>query len=572
MTRTYYTSFVLLILMITFTASAQGDGIIQILVDKKPVDLVETQSAILSDEVFVPVRQFAELAGATVDFDSSTGTLKVTSPKGTGVMKIGSHYGRINGDRVFFPNAPYFYGRQSYGPMLFFNDMWDQAWYWDPFYQQFKWIPIFPRYRGVARPPMFIPGPGRSSSENRPNAQPTQPYGTGSTVRPLPSDANPRIVVQVANKPVTYSVAPNAVILRGSAGTQAKAVPLSQIRPGDKITFQRNSKGTITLIRAQYKQVAGTVKSIGVGSITLESGTTLRIGTQTRIFLPDNTMGVTEDVRIGDVVTASIDPDTSNAYVIQVQPRVTPAQPGMGGQIAVNSWGPLNTGDIFVIRFTDSPGGKAWFTIPGAAANVAMVETIPGVYEGSYIIQQGDQTLREPVKVIFNAADGTTYTRLSARPVTIHTLASYKPRITSPRQGQQILSPLVVTGEARPGSIVRVIIEFRRNAQGILPLQGVTAVQDVRTDDDGHWQTPPLAAVAPFSDANPPPPADFGVFSDIYEWRNRERPTVWTITAATIGSHGEELAAYSVDVLKSPAQTIGGLMPALVEPKTILAG
>lgn len=577
MSRIHCRSLLLLLLSVLAPAAVFGNKVVKIHVNKKPVELASMQQAILSDEVFVSARQFAESAGAKVDYDAAKGTLTVTSPRGTGILKLGSHWGRINGTKVWFPEAPYSNGGQFYSPMLFFNDLWDQAWYWDPFYQQFKWIPIFPRYRGQSRPPMFIPGPGRPSgdSQSAPQQQPQAQSGTGAMVRPLPSQADPKVVVQVGSRAATYPVAKDAVILRGKVGSQATEVALSSIRPGDKITFQRNSQGKITLIRAMYKQVSGKISSISVDTITLDSGDNLRLGAQTNIFLPDNTMGMPQDLMVGDALSATIDPDTGDAYVIQVQPRISSAPSGPDDDknpIAVNSWGPLNVGDVLIVRFKNSPGGKAWFTIPGVQANAPMVEVSPGVYQSSYVIQQGDVALRQPIKVTFVAADGSTYTRLSSRAITIHSLTDYMPRITNPRQGQQIQSPVVVSGQAQPGSVVRVVIEFRRIAQGFYPLQGTTAIQDVQADAQGHWTTPPLAAVAPASDSDYLPPLDLGVFTDIWTWRDRERPTVYTITAVSIGPNGEEKASYHVDVTKTQSQSIGGLTSPLVELKAGSAG
>lgn len=569
MTRCFRRSLFLLALLSLVPAAAHSKATLQVHLNKKPVDMANIQSAVLSDEVFVPARQFAESTGATVSFDSATGTLTVTHSTGIGVLKLGSHAGRIKGTKVYFPSAPYMSGGHFYAPMLFFSEMFDQAWYWDPFYGQFRWVPIFPRWRGY-RPPMVIPGPGGhhdSSTDER------QTSGS-SLVRPLPSDTNPRIVVRTGSSAATYPVAKDAVILRGIVGSAASEVPLSFIRPGDKLTFQRDAQGRITLIRAMYKQVSGRITAINGNVVTLDTGDTLRLGPQTDIFLPDSTVGMLADLMIGDAITASMDPDTGSAYVIQVQPTLGTElnEADRRNPIAVNSWGPLNAGDVLVVRFTASPKGQAWFTVPGVQANAKMTEISPGVYEGSYVVQPGDQALREPIKVTFVAEDGSTYTQLSRRPIVIRSLTNIQPRIIYPHQGQQIVSPVVVSGTGQPGSLVRVIVEFRRNAQGWYPLQGVTDVQDVRVAPDGHWQTRPLAAVAPFSDAGPDIPFDLGIFTDIYTWEDRERPTIWTITAASVLPNGEERSAYSIDVTKSPARNIGGFGPFLVELKAGPAG
>jgi hypothetical protein len=570
MIRFYCRSLVLSALVVLIPIPAFCGSKMQIHLNKRPVDMAKLQSVILADEVFVPARQFAESTGATVNYNPTTRTLTVQSSKGTGTLRLGSHTGRIKGTRVFFPTAPYFSGGQFYAPMLFFSEMFDQAWYWDPFYQQFRWVPIFPRWGGY-RPPMIIPGPGGSSHGSQPSQpQPQPPVSGSSLVRPLPSGTSPKIVVQVGAKSMTYPVSKEAVILRGKTGAQASEVPLSSIRPGDKLTIQRDSQGKITVIRATYKQVAGRITAITGNAVTLDTGDVLKLCSQTSIYLPDNSTGTLADLMVGDAITASMNPDTGLACVIQVQPRFTASSPDTGGDqnpIAVNSWGPLNVGDVLKIRFRANAGGQAWFTIPGVLANAKMTETAPGVYEAVYVIQPGDTALRQPIKVTFKAPDGSFVTAQSRRPIVIRTLVDTRPKITSPHQGQQITSPVVVEGSAQPGCLIRVVIEFRRNAQGFFPLQGVTAVQDVQVDANGHWRTPPLAAVAPYSDSDDLPPLDLGVFTDIYTWQNRERPTVWTISAVSVGPNGEEKAVYSIDVTKQVSENIGGLTPLLVELK-----
>jgi len=565
MNRGRCTALLLAALILSIPSVSAADGTIQILVDKKPMDLRQNKPAVLTDEVFVPARHFAEASGAKVDFDASTGTLTVTSAAGSGVLRLGSHQGWIRGTKVYFGDGPFMYDNQFYAPMLFFNEMFDQAWYWDPFYRQFKWTPIFPRFRGGLRPPMVIPGPG--IHRPRPTT-PQQPKpGSGCIVRPLPSETDPKIVVQIGTDSVTYPVTKDAAITRGSIGGQASDVPLGSLRPGDRVTFKRDSKGSITSLKAQFKMAKGKVKSSGSNTIVLETGDTLRVSSQTEILLPGNSTGDAADVKAGDVVIVSMSPDTRAVYVIQVQCENEAGEPieGTGEpQVCLNTYGPLSVGDVLVVRLRANAGGSAWFTIPGVKANIRMKEIYAGTYEGRYEVQPGDTAIRQQVKVIFTQTDGQTFTRFTSRPMTLRTVSDYLPRITEPRQGQQIISPVVVRGEAQPGSLVRVIIEFRRIAQGILPLQGMTALQDVNADLNGDWVTPPLAAVMPFSDFEPNPEADFGVLQDWFQFVE-EPPTVYTISAISIGPNGEERTAYKIQVFKQQVATVGGLPPLLVE-------
>lgn len=479
-------------------------------------------------------------------------------------------FGQMRGVAVGFPYAPYMPGGSADPPIIFFNETFDQAWYWDPYYRQFRWVPIFPRWRGQGygyRPPAIYSAPRSTPKKEEAIAVPAAKMAVGQAVRPLPSRSNPRIVAFVGGKTVTYRLAPMAVILRGQLGGRAVEIPLSSMRPGDKLTLQFNDQGQVTMVRAQYKMVAGKVKSIAENTILLESGETIKAGPQTRVILRGNQACCAQDVNTGDTVVASVSPVTGIADILQVQsPAPSPAgtdgeatapAPTEDDQISLNTLGPLRAGDMLVVSFKAEPGGQAWFTVPGAAANISMLEKEPGVYTGRYTVKQGDVVIGQPIKVMFEAKSGESYTKESSRLITAQTVAGYLPRITSPRQGEEIDSPVVVKGVAQPGSVVRVVIEFRRIAQGIMPITGTTATVDVKADSSGKWQTGPLAAVMPFSDSEPQMPEQFGALGGILRFPE-EPPTVYTITAISIGPNGQERSSYSVDVTKQPGAALEG--------------
>ncbi|HUV04051.1 MAG TPA: copper amine oxidase N-terminal domain-containing protein [Armatimonadota bacterium] len=552
----------LLALMILIPTAVQGEDAVQAFIGNRPVDFVDSVPTALSQEVCVPVRQFAEALGASVYWDGSSGTLTVTGSSRAGVLRLGRQSGLVRGSRVSFPYAPYLHDGRFYAPVLFFNEMFDQAWYWDPLNKRLRWMPIFPRWRARAtRPPMIIYGP--AAEEPKPEeAGPVPATKTlvGEAVRVLPSSANPRITVRAAGSTATYRIARDAIILRGRIGGQAVELPLGNVRPGDRVTLRFDEQSTVISIRAQYKVSSGKVQSIAAGTILLETGEVLKVGPQTKIILPGNVSGQSGDMRAGDIVAASVSPITGRTYVIKVlhqgREGEQPPAEAEDDQIRLNSAGPLRAGDTLTVFFKADPGGQAWFTVPGARANIPMTETEPGLYRGDYAIQQGDIVIRQPISVTFSAPGGETYTRLSRRLVTAQTIAGYLPRITYPRQGQEIQSPVVVQGVAAPGSLVRVTIEFRREIQGIMPYEGMAAIEDVRADKDGHWQTGPMSLAAPFAERQPPIPPDFGAFTEIFKYPE-EPPTIYTITATSVAG-GREQAAYSVEVTRKPGVRIGG--------------
>ena len=553
--------------MLTIPTACLGDKAVQLHVGKKPVTINNSVPVILADDVGVPVRQFAETLGAKVEWDDATSTITIRMASDTGIIQVGSRSGQIKGTKVWFPYAPYVYNGQVYAPLMFFNQMYDQAWYWDPYTRQFIWVPIFPRWHGGLRnPPYELYKPPSQPVET---AVPASKTAVGMAVRALPSTASPRMVAVVGGKTVTYAIAPGAVILRGAVGYRAAEASLGSIRPGDKLILQFNDQGQVTMLRAQYEYVTGHVKSIANYTILLESGESLKVGPKTRILLQGNQACCIQDVNIGDLIVASASPVTGMADVLNVQ---TPAAPAVGteatappetaadqesDQITLNTLGPLRAGDVLIVRFKAEPGGQAWFTVPGASANIDMTEEEPGTYVGRYTAKQGDMIVAQPVKVTFQDQSGESYTKVSSRLISAQTVAGYLPRITSPRQGEKIDSPVVVQGVAQPGSLVRVVIDFRRVIGTFYPYAGTTAIQDVRSDDSGHWQTPPLAAVMPFSDSEPPMPFDLGVIGRSLS-QSEESPTVYTITAISIGVNGQEKSAYSIDVTKQPGATVEG--------------
>ncbi|MCL6628018.1 MAG: copper amine oxidase N-terminal domain-containing protein [Armatimonadetes bacterium] len=562
-----YVLVVLMVVCVLTLAVASDHVAFSVHVNKKPVASVPSSPALLADNVCVPVREFAQSMGLNLSWDSNTRTVTLSASSDAAVLRTGSRTATVKGRRIHLPEPPYIYRGRFFAPILFFNEMFDQAWYWDPLAKQFRWMPIFPRYRGEARPPQIIYGPRHFAPEKTENPPVTETgIVVGEAVRTYPSAEQPSITVRVSGKTATYRVARDAIIVRGSLTGNAVEVPLGNIRPGDRVTLRLDQDNNVISIKAQYRLVRGTVQAVAEGTVLLTSGVTLRLTPQTKVIFPDNTRASVEEISPGTSIAASVSPISTKAYVVQVLPP--PVESGETGaysaeqetgdeQIQLNTTGPLQAGDTLTVLFRAEPEGKAWFTVPGARANIPMDEIESGVYKGEYIIQSGDIVIRQPVQVTYTSPNGEVFTSVSKRLVTAQTIAGYLPRIIYPRQGQQVDSPIVVRGVAQPGSTIRVTIEFRRNIRLILPYEGVTAVATVKADNNGQWETPPMAVAAPFSDMDPDLEASFGIFTPLFRWP-QEPPTVYTITATAVSTTGQEIASYSVEVTKIAGTRIGG--------------
>lgn len=304
----------LLLVCVSTLPAASDSGVFPVHVNKKPVASVPSSPVLLADNVCVPVREFARSMGLNLSWDSNTRTVTLSGSSDVAVLRTGSRVATIRGRGVRLPEPPYISGGRFFAPILFFNEMFDQAWYWDPVAKQFRWMPIFPRYRGEARPPQIIYGPRHFAPEKTENPPVTETgIVVGEAVRTYPSVEQPSITVRVSGKTATYRVARNAIIVRGSLTGNAVEVPLGSIRPGDRVTLRLDQDNNVISIKAQYRLIRGTVQAVAEGTVLLTSGITLRLVPQTRVIFPDNTRASVEDVSPGASIAASVSPISNSA-------------------------------------------------------------------------------------------------------------------------------------------------------------------------------------------------------------------------------------------------------------------
>ncbi|MDI6829417.1 MAG: hypothetical protein QME62_13130, partial [Armatimonadota bacterium] len=287
-----------------------------------------------------------------------------------------------------------------------------------------------------------------------------------------------------------------------------------------------------------------------------DTGRILIISEHTQILLPEDVPGELSDLRLGDTIIASIIPGSNEALALRVITPSPSQDQSSEGALSLNTAGPLKEGDTLIITFRAYAGGTATYTIPGLVENVPMTETSPGLYTGEYHVKQGDVLQGARVIVRFTDPQGRSYSVTSRRPISIVTPGGLLPRITYPSQGQLVRSPIVVEGIARPGETIKVTIGYYQNLLGALPIQGITAVEDVVADADGRFRTSPLPITVPWEGAEENIPFDkgwdYGTLSSFY--RLPEHPLVYTITASVLDENGEVLATHTVTVRKQPGK------------------
>lgn len=543
---------ILCLTVIAASVPCFGEGAIKVMMGQKLVDPHNVDSATLY-QGFVPVKASADALGASVRYEDQSHTITISGHFRTSRIRIGSRSAFIDGASYSFPYPPYIYGNQAYAPIMLFNEQFGAILNYDDTSGLYRWQ-IIPQF--VQPNPGIVYGPGLPSRQSSVRIPSTI---VGEVIQVLPSKTGSTITVRTAGKAKEIALASDAIILRGKIGGPAAEVPLGSIRPGDRVTIKLNSSGRAESIRARYRSTTGKVTSAEGSMFRIDTGEVLKTTQETEVIVPGNSTGALEDIHVGDTVVASISPITGYVYMIKVMRDSKGGKPEESNdQITLNSAGLLKEGDTLIVSFRAQAGGVARFSLPGVKNGIPMNEVKPGLYRGMYIVQPGDMLSRQPVSVDFTAPSGEKFATTSRRTLTIETVPGYLPRIISPHQWEQISSPLVVTGIAKPLSRVRVTVEYRADTYGVLPMEGTSDVQVVTADESGHWQTSSLSAAAPFDEDQYQIPWDLDVFTREFD-PGIEPTIIWSITATAIGPNGLAKSSYRVNVVKKPARVLGGL-------------
>ncbi|MFT7401370.1 MAG: outer membrane lipoprotein SlyB [Hydrogenophaga sp.] len=135
----------------------------------------------------------------------------------------------------------------------------------------------------------------------------------------------------------------------------------------------------------------------------------------------------------------------------------------------------------FVLRAT--PGAKATLQIEGASAPVAMMETGPGQFEGSYIIRQRDQ-LTERTRVTANVVrNGRTVSAMLAS-----SLQAGSPDVLA--ASSNAISDFQVTApnRLRPGEEVNFVLKGLPGGQARVAIDGIDKAVPLREVSRGSYE------------------------------------------------------------------------------------
>ena len=184
--------------------------------------------------------------------------------------------------------------------------------------------------------------------------------------------------------------------------SQVKA-SLADLRIGDRVAVRLAKDGRVLAIADFYSSDSGTLSAVSPFAVVLQNGKVVQPGRTSDITL-NGASAALGDLRVGDFVTVRRNPETGEIRQIIASRAVSaaPTQQPVAANVAVTSLTitavrPLRAGESFDVVLLGTPGGRAVFDIGDYVAGVAMTETTPGTYRGSFTIPDRFNVTQVPV-------------------------------------------------------------------------------------------------------------------------------------------------------------------------------
>ena len=329
--------------------------------------------------VLVPLRGVFEQLGAQVFYDSGQKAILATKGATTVNLRLGEARALVNGTERTLSVAAQATGGTTLVPLRFVSEALGA---------QVKWEAAT---RTV-----------RITTDAVVADQLPPPSGTGSVTGTITGiyPETSSITVRVAGGQNTrVPLAGDAVVLIRPAQGPATEANLAALRVGDQITVRRDPSGRGTVLETSFGERRGEVKSIaqlssGNFAITLSDGSLVEVVPNAPVTMANRAVTLA-DVRPGEQVAIRINPQTKLGIGVAVvtadNPEAAPPARVEVQSFTHNAQGPLKGGDTLTVTLRGTPGASATFSIPGIeqAQNVAMRETAPGTYAGTFPIPSG---------------------------------------------------------------------------------------------------------------------------------------------------------------------------------------
>ena len=409
-------------------AGARAADSIRVVLNGTPLAFAHTPPMQIKGSTLVPMRDIFEALGATVKFDKASQTVYGQKGATAIILPLGALTATVNGQPQTLPEPAQLIAGTTLVPLRFISESLGASVGWDPATSTVTIQTVDPH---LATLPAPVADNGVVTGQV-----------TGVYTNTTPS----QLTLRVGGKNTVVPLAPSTIILRSTSGQPAEESPLSAIKMGDQVTVQRGDNGVATIVTASFGEVSGTIVGIGKlasgsAAITLDSGRVVELTPDAPVTFDGLPVSLS-DLKRAEKVVIRTNPTNSLGYGVAVvttdapnpTPPGAPAAPLPTGALSVevtsfttDASRALRAGDTLTATLAGTPGGKASFSIPGVAEDIAMRETSPGVYTGIYTVTRGASAPRASVlgKLV---ARGVTSALIQA-PGTL-TIATQPPRIT----------------------------------------------------------------------------------------------------------------------------------------------
>jgi hypothetical protein len=212
----------------------------------------------------------------------------------------------------------------------------------------------------------------------------------------------PTLTLGYDSGPKTTPIAPNAIIeIEDVNANVTTPGELGDVRPGDFARIEMRKDGRVQRIVDAFGSHNGHIVAVAGNQFVLNDGQVIGAGRTTEVALNGNAAGFS-DLRPGDIVTVRYNVESNEVREVLASRRLAPAAatPGTAApsiDVVADTTHPVRAGDVVTVRLRGSPSGSATFDIGSYVTNLAMHESSPGQYVGSYAIPRGANFPQAPV-------------------------------------------------------------------------------------------------------------------------------------------------------------------------------
>lgn len=350
--------------------------------------------------LFVPVQRTLLALGLPFEHSGKVVSTQVGSK--TATLKVGSRFAEVNGNRIALDAPTLEMHGTLYAPLRFFTDVLGAQASYD---KRTKTVTIVAQIVGRSEAGLAATSSGFTRT------------GTVAAVDVL-SDP-PTLTLGYDTGPKTIPIGPNAIVEMQDVNADVTTPgELGGVRAGDFARVEMQKNGRVVRVIDAFGSRNGRIVAVAGNQFVLDDGQVIALGRSTEVALNGKAASFS-DLRAGDVVTVRYNVESNEVREVLASRSLT-APAAAGGQpltVSSDASRPLRAGETVTVRMRGNPGGAGTFDVGSYVTNLAMHETAPGDYVGSYRIPQGANFALAPVIGHLDVRGGASYEAQAAQTV-----------------------------------------------------------------------------------------------------------------------------------------------------------